>query len=58
MVSVNDQAPETRAEADAADSMADRKHNRTLRPESTTFSAFMLSGGSEENANVSIFSHV
>ena len=33
MVSVNDQAPETRAEADAADSMADRKHNRTLRPD-------------------------
>lgn len=52
MVSVNDQAPETRAEADAADSMADRKHNRTLRPESTTFSDFMLSGWSDENANV------
>ena len=48
MVSVNDQAPETRAEADAADSMADRKHNRTLRPESTTFSDFMLSGWSDE----------
>ncbi|XCP88615.1 aminopeptidase P family protein [Alloscardovia omnicolens] len=32
--------------------MADRKHNRTLRPESTTFSDFMLSGWGEENANV------
>ena len=28
------------------------KHNRTLRPESTTFSDFMLSGWSDENANV------
>lgn len=51
MVTVNENAPETRAEADASDSMADRSHNRTLRPQSTTFSDFMLSGWGEENAH-------
>ncbi|MFD0705135.1 aminopeptidase P family protein [Alloscardovia venturai] len=51
MVSDNEKAPETRAEADASDSMADRSHNRTLRPQSTTFSEFMLSGWGEENAH-------
>nr|WP_244568918.1 aminopeptidase P family protein [Alloscardovia macacae] len=32
--------------------MANRSHNRTLRPESTTFSKFMLTGWGEEEADI------
>ncbi|WP_018143852.1 aminopeptidase P family protein [Alloscardovia criceti] len=50
MISAHDNEPQSRAEADASDSMANRSHNRTLRPESTNFSDFMLTGwGEEEN---------
>ncbi len=48
----NASTPETRAEADASDSMANRSHNRTLRPQSTTFSDFMLSGWGDEEADI------